>query len=545
MAKEVFVIEFPLKVEKWQSDILNKRYEHLRQLYNYVQGKLLRQYKYLIQFDEYRQHNFSKEKEMALLEKGNKKALKAIRCIKEQFFKGHPLRMTDIRGRNGEPCDITFTKFGIASFVAKLGQRNVGSGLTYSDLGINSHILEFLSDSIWCSWERMLYDPETQRIKFKKPGELNSFASRGIGTGERKTFCGFDLQLKTMTFDVKINGKNGRNAKFITLPIKYNLKHADYEMTALSGGIESIKMVKVIRRFVRGEYKYYIQLTIEGEKPQKGRSLGKGRVGIDIGPTTIAISGNNTVSIDKLAAKCDNIEKDIHRIGRKIDRSRRAMNPDNFNDDGTVKRGIKQTWNNSARYKRLRQEMAELQRKQAAVRKAQHIERANALLSEGDIFIIENNPIKGWTARAKETKVSEKTGKIQKKKRWGKSVANHAPSMFVTILENKVKSLGGTVVKADVRNAASQYDFTDGSFTKHELEERDVRLSNGDTHQRDMLAAFNLQHLMCAANEVKQYDQEQMHSHYHQFCELEQAEIMRYKNKEKQDDRSTIAASRL
>ena len=67
MAKEVFVIEFPLKVEKWQSDILNKRYEHLRQLYNYVQGKLLRQYKYLIQFDEYRQHNFSKEKEMALL----------------------------------------------------------------------------------------------------------------------------------------------------------------------------------------------------------------------------------------------------------------------------------------------------------------------------------------------------------------------------------------------------------------------------------------------------------------------------------------------
>ena len=545
MAKEVFVIEFPLKVEKWQSDILNKRYEHLRQLYNYVQGKLLRQYKYLIQFDEYRQHNFSKEKELALSEKGNKKALKAIRCIKEQFFKGHPLRISDIRGRNGEPCNITFTKFGIACFVAKLGQRNVGSGLTYSDLGINSHILEFLSDSIWYSWEKMLYDPETKRIKFKKPGELNSFASRGIGTGERKSFCGFDLQLETMTLDVKVNGKNGKNAKFITLSIKYNLKHADYEMMALAGGIESIKMVKVIRRSVRGSYKYYIQLTIEGEKPQKGRELGKGRVGIDLGPTTIAVSSNSNVSIDKLAAKCDNIEKDIHRLGRKIDRSRRAMNPENFNVDGTVKRGVKLTWNNSARYKRLRQKMAELQRKQAAVRKAQHIERANSLLSEGDTFIIENNPIKGWSKRKKETKIDERTGSYKSKSGHGKSIKNHAPAMFVTIFENKVKSLGGMVLKVNTQNAASQYDFTDGSFTKHEPKERSVTLSNGDTHQRDMLAAFNLQHLMCDANEVKKYDQEQMRSHYRQFCELEQTEIEKYKRRIKVDDRSTIAASRL
>ena len=41
---EVFVLELPLQVEKYQADILNKRYEQLRQLYNYVQGKLLRHY---------------------------------------------------------------------------------------------------------------------------------------------------------------------------------------------------------------------------------------------------------------------------------------------------------------------------------------------------------------------------------------------------------------------------------------------------------------------------------------------------------------------
>ena len=141
--------------------------------------------------------------------------------------------------------------------------------------------------------------------------------------------------------------------------------------------------------------------------------------------------------------------------------------------------------------------------------------------------------------------MNEKTGKIQKKKRFGKSVANHAPSMFVSILENKVKSLGGEVVKVDTKNAASQYDFTNNSFTKHELKERNVTLSNGDTHQRDMLAAFNLQHLKYDEAEAKQYDTEAMAADYERFCQLEQEEIQRYKNKEKKDDRSTIGAGEL
>ena len=67
--------------------------------------------------------------------------------------------------------------------------------------------------------------------------------------------------------------------------------YADYEMWALKGGVDSVKVVKVVRRLVRGQYKYYVQLTIEGEKPQKGRTLGWGNVGIDLGPTTVAVSG--------------------------------------------------------------------------------------------------------------------------------------------------------------------------------------------------------------------------------------------------------------
>ena len=203
----------------------------------------------------------------------------------------------------------------------------------------------------------------------------------------------------------------------------------------------------------------------------------------------------------------------------------------------------------SKRYKELRKEMAELQRRQAAIRKQQHIDRANALLKEGDTFIVENNPVNAWVRRVKETKIDEKTGKYKSKRGRGRSVGNHAPAMFVDILENKVKSLGGRFERVNTQNAASQYDFTTDSFKtgdeKHKLKERSITLSNGDTHQRDMLAAFNLQHLKYDEAEKKQYDTEAMAKHYDRFCELEQAEIQRYKNKEKKDDRSTIGAGDL
>ena len=523
--KEVFVLELSLQVEKYQADILNKRYEQLRQLYNYTQGKLLRQYRYFEQMKVFQSCKTFKEK--------------------KEFFRNHPFHIDGIFGKNKELLQITFDEYGIQGFVEKLVQKPVGPNMTFADLGFSTNILDHLAGSIWSAWDKMLYNYQTKRISFKKYGELNSFSSRRKVVNVKVYFSGMELHLDTMDLSVKLNNKVGKNAKFITLPILYNPKHADYEMWALKGGLDSVKVIKVVRRMVRGRYKYYVQLTIEGEKPQKGRTLGEGNVGIDLGPTTVAVSGENVVSIDKLASKCDNIQEEITRLGRKIDRSRRFNNPQNFNGDGTVKRGIRLVWNNSKHYEKIRNKMAELHRRQAAIRKQQHIDRANALLKEGDTFIIENNQINSWARRAKETKINEKTGKIQKKKRFGKSIANHAPSMFVTILENKVNSLGGKVVRVDTQNAASQYDFTDGNFNKHELRERSVTLSNGDTHQRDILAAFNLQHLKYKEMEKKQYDVDEMKKHYGRFCDMERQEIMRYKNKEKKDDRTTIGAEKL
>lgn len=518
---EEFVLTLPLKVEPWQADILNKRYEHLRRIYNMVQRRLLRHYIYLSQQKAYRQCKDNDEK--------------------RTFWENHPITFKDFCDKNGNPAIVKFpytysrrskssgkkAPNGISNFVPKFKNRNIGSGLTYASLGINASMLEELGLRIEQAWEKRIYDPKSKHISFKEEGNLNTFGCR-----EKRGFSGYVLDLSHMMLSININGRQHQLAQYLHLPINPNKELTEYEMYALKDGLSSVRKIMVSREYVRGRYKYYVQLTIKGEKPQKNRSLGKGSVGIDVGPSTVAVSSLQGVSLDKLADKCDSIERDLWSINRKMDRSKRASNPSFFNTDGTYikqKKGERRKWTFSNRYKHLKLERRELYRKQAAIRKQQHIDMANSLLSQGDDFIVENNPIDSWAKRAKETK-KNKNGKNRCKRRFGKSIAHHAPAMFVSILQKKVRSLGGTFSKVEIKNAATQFDFTNGEFTKHKLNERTVTLSNGRTHQRDMLSAFNLQHLRTNSEELKDYDIEQMEADYPIFCKLEEKGIVHFKD---------------
>lgn len=526
MAKETFVLTLPLKVEKWQADILDKRYELLRQVYNMVQQKLVRQYIYFSQQKAYKECKDFKQK--------------------REFFATHPFHFKGINGRNGEPADIKFPftyerrsrgsgkkpSGGISDYVSKLCSHKIGQNKTLSNYGLNSSILEELGLRIMSAWEKRLYDPKSSHVAFKKFGDINSLGCRYIKRKSGKNdFIGFTINLEDRFITYNTNGRRGSFADLIKLPIEFSREKKGYAVEALRGGLESIREISIVRRCIRGKSKYYLQLTIYGEKPRKGRTLGRGKVGIDIGPSTIATSSLMRVHFDKLADKCDDIEHELWLMNRKLDRSRRANNPQNYNLDGTIKRGVRLVWKKDSevkRYASMKLKRRELYRRQAEIRKQQHLEMANALLAEGDTFIVENNPIDAWARRAKKT-TKNKKGKYCCNKRYGKSVANHAPAMFVSILSNKVKSLGGQFYEVDTRNAATQFDFTNGEFTKHEVSERSITLSDGRTHQRDMLSAFNLQHLRPESTETKDYDIEQMNADYPIFCKLEGQEQERFK----------------
>ena len=184
---EVFVLELPLQVEKYQADILNKRYEQLRQLYNYVQGKLLRQYRYFEQMKEYQ-------------------ACKTIR-EKRDFFRSHPFLINETLKGNKTPFTVSFDEYSIKGFVEKLAQKPVGSNMTYADLGFTTPILDHLGASIWAAWDKKLYDFKAKRISFKKYGELDSFSSRRKVVRGVVYFSGMELHLDTMELAIKMNGK--------------------------------------------------------------------------------------------------------------------------------------------------------------------------------------------------------------------------------------------------------------------------------------------------------------------------------------------------
>src|SRR5690606_11513404 len=115
-----------------------------------------------------------------------------------------------------------------------------------------------------------------------------------------------------------------------------------------------------------------------------------------------------------------------------------------------------------------------------------HCRLANVVLRTGDEFYVETMNYQALQKRAKETKISEKTGKFQRKKRYGKSIANKAPALFVSILEYKCKYLGAKFRKINTWTAkASQYNHKTNDYQKKNLHQRWNQVADF-TVQRDL-----------------------------------------------------------
>ena len=139
----------------------------------------------------------------------------------------------------------------------------------------------------------------------------------------------------------------------------------------------------------------------------------------------------------------------------------------------------------------MRGKVRMLERKNADIRKYQHTCLANEILSLGTNVYIEQMSFKGLQRKAKETTYRE-DGRPKRKTRFGKSIANRAPAMFVEILNKKLETIVGVELnKVDTfQFKASQYDHTNGSYKKKLLKERWAQLSNGDRKQRDIYSAL-------------------------------------------------------
>jgi hypothetical protein len=232
------------------------------------------------------------------------------------------------------------------------------------------------------------------------------------------------------------------------------------------------KYCRVLWRNVKGKRRWFVQLMQDGVAPAKHTAAEGSVVGIDVGPSTVAIVGDNSASLIKLCDTVIHPWKEIRRLQRAMDRSRRATNPQCFNRDGTWKNGQKFT--PSERYTALSAEYAEAERKLASERKRAHGELANRIIGLGNII------------------QSETLSYLAFQKLYGKSVKVRAPGAFIAQLRRKAESAGGKLI--DLNTMAlkmSQYDHTTGICTKKPLSQRWHVLGDGSgVVQRDIYSAF-------------------------------------------------------
>jgi len=480
-----FCITFPLATELYQEDILGKRFEIGRKIYNALLGKVYKRYNCMIQTRKYREL----KSQVALLyksaDKASQKELKSVYAELNEMYKLYRLNEYFLHE------DVKFMQHQFK-------------------VNIDAFTAQKIATRVWRAVDDLLFG-EAESLHFKKHGELDSLEGKWNKSGIKfKDNC------------VTWNG--------LKIPVKINYNNP-YEYQAMQN---DICFCRIKRKFVRGKYKYYLQLVLKGFPPMKidketgeiKRCIRTGKVGLDIGTQTIAISSNTDVKLLELADRVQNIENDKRRLLRYMDRSKRANNPDNFNENGTVKKqgNKKVKWVKGNKYSKAQNKLRELYRKQADIRKLQHEQLSNCIISLGDEIYVETMNFNGLQRRAKNTTVNEKTGRINKKKRFGKSLANKAPAMLIKIIDRKLGYFNKEIIKINTWTVkASQYNHFDGECNKKQLSTRWNNF-NGLKIQRDLYSAFLI---MNVNNDLSSVNKELCDNSFNKFKILHDKEINR------------------
>jgi hypothetical protein len=192
------------------------------------------------------------------------------------------------------------------------------------------------------------------------------------------------------------------------------------------GLAHQIKYARLIRRRASSQRaagadsqgdRYSVQLAFAGTPYRKPKHpVGSITIGADLGPSSIAVvprAGEASLSV--FCAELDPDAKAIRRLQRKMDRQRRAANPENYDAQGRIKkrgkRGLR--WKSSKGYQKTRQRKAARERKLAAHRKSLHGRKVHEILAVGNSIMIEKISYQAW------------------QKCYGRSVGLRAPGMFV------------------------------------------------------------------------------------------------------------------
>jgi len=434
-----FIFELPLKVNPQQYKVLTKRFNVARMLYNACLCECLKRAKKLKVSDIYKQ---AKKMPAKVTVKGKQK----VNSERKDLFK---------QARD----EVGFNEYNLHGF-----SKTIRANSHFSD-----HIDAFTE----------------QKIMTRAYQATNKYVMRSDGKG-RPRYKGIN-QLDSV--EGKSNGAGIRfiNGKVIWSKLKveplFDTKDK-HDVQAWALGCKT-KYVRLVRREIKGEYRYFVQLVQEGKALIKEKNkIGNGTVGLDLGPSLIAGVSNKEALIEEFCSGINTIHKTVKKVQRKIERSRRITNPDNYEPDfikinsngktikkkGKVKKGAK-NFVKSGRYLKEKVALTEANRKLSAYRKTLQGQLVNRVLMMGNDIRLEKINYRAW------------------QRLFGKSVGHHAPGML-SILKRKAESAGGSVTEVPVLHRLSQTCIC-GSVEKKSRNMRWHSCKKCNAYaQRDLFSAF-------------------------------------------------------
>ncbi len=407
-----YILTLPLKTELYQEHVLEKRFRLGEQLYNKFLSFERKKYFEMTKRKDYREAQ-SLIKDLSIqineLDKQSDKSKETKQLIQ------------DLKKKRKEQYDVIYNikkMFNWSEFGFGMDMKKYRG---YYKKNLNSQICNNLAVRCFRAFEKMeeelikdQYRSDDDKVNpcvhYKRKDSLKSLCGSQNTTGIR-----FILDDEKKIGMVKWQG-----LEFLIDLTKCTL----YEWQALQS---DICYCAVKREKIKGKWKYYVQITLKGHVPNKfdkqtgelKRQLGKGNVGLYFTSTSLTVSTENGVKTYPLEIK--NHEDKKTELLQKMDASRRATNPDNYNEDGTSKeRDEIKGWHFSKAYKKYRDELYEIYRKECEEKKLLQEIIANEVIASGDVF---------------------KCNKMDFKflqKNLGRKIQSASPSMLKSTIERKL-----------------------------------------------------------------------------------------------------------
>lgn len=314
---------------------------------------------------------------------------------------------------------------------------NSGKFIRYKELGQATAMYERYAEEGIIHWSTMEILSQTVKgayLQRRKQGESSNHVSIGRLTNFTTLWyrkCNNNVTDEGVFFET---GK-GRNDKLF---IPFAFRREQEIKVAYALEFQKLALYALKRTLVKGNiWKYSILLVFDGVPYGLDHELpNKGNVEIKLSVEQMAITAardNETIVYD--LSNDFGYSKRLADLDRAIESKRRALNPDNYDENGVPKKG-KRVWVQDSAYKKLLDQKHYIWHKVKKARKNRFGRIANQILMLGDTFTLYQEDFKSLQSR-KDYNPEEMSWFDQRKQK-GFEIMFNAPYEFVAILENKL-----------------------------------------------------------------------------------------------------------